>query len=85
MTDIGNQFTQDSGNTYTFSRNVFYPWGTVAKNNWYRMVEDPMDHTIYAVASEINDMYLGYRLNDDDISGGSLVLKAIIMASHGIL
>lgn len=76
MTDIGNQFTQDSGNTYTFSRNVFYPWGTVAKNNWYRMVEDPMDHTIYAVATELNDMYLGYRLNDDDISGGSLVLKS---------
>jgi hypothetical protein len=35
-TDIGQTHSADGGETWTFARNLFYPWGNVSNNNWYQ-------------------------------------------------
>ena len=66
-TDIGQTWTEDGGVSWTFKRNVFYPWGGVSDNNWYRMLRHPDGQTLYAAVADVNDMYLGYRITDESI------------------
>ena len=75
-TDIGLSFSADAGQSWSFARNTFYPWGTVANPNWYRMVQRPDNQHLFAAVAEVNDIYLGYRIADHQISGGGLVLKS---------
>lgn len=67
-TDIGNQYTIDGGQSWSFARNVFYPWGTVSDPNWY-MIQPAGDdgQTLYAAVADVNDIYLGYRISDESI------------------
>ncbi len=76
-TDIGLTYSDDAGQHWTFARNTFYPWGTVANPNWYRIVQRPDNQTLYAALSEVNDMYLGYRITDDKVAGGGLVVRSV--------
>ena len=77
-TDIGNQYSEDGGESWSFSRNIFKPWDAVDSPNWYNIVSTSDKKTLYAASSEINDIYLGYRLTDESIDGTSgLILKSI--------
>lgn len=64
-TDIGQTYSADAGQTWTFAHNLFQPWGVVSDNNWYRIVRQPATGQLFAATAEINDIYLGYRLTDD--------------------
>lgn len=75
-TDVGLTYSADTGKTWTFAHNTFYDYGPVANNNWYRIIERPDNKVLYAAASNINDIYLGYRITDDQISGGGIVVKS---------
>ncbi|HLP96092.1 MAG TPA: PKD domain-containing protein [Saprospiraceae bacterium] len=81
-TDIGLTYTEDNGQGWTFERNTFYPWGTLANPNWYRMVKRPDNQHLYAALSEVNDMYLGYRITDDQVTGGGLVVRSTDQGAH---
>ncbi|MBL7802937.1 MAG: hypothetical protein JNL02_04315 [Saprospiraceae bacterium] len=80
-TDIGQSYSADGGETWTFARNTFFPWGVVANNNWYRVAEAP-NGALYAATAEINDIYLGYRIADGQIYGGGLVLQSTDAGVH---
>ncbi|MBL7827461.1 MAG: hypothetical protein JNJ57_12565, partial [Saprospiraceae bacterium] len=75
-TDIGSTYSADGGNTWTFGRSTYYPWGTVANPNWYRIVQRPDNQVLYAVLSEVNDIYLGYRIADWQIDGGGILVRS---------
>jgi photosystem II stability/assembly factor-like uncharacterized protein len=76
-TDIGQTYSSDGGGTWTFARNTFFDYGPVANNNWYRMVERPDNHELFAAVTELNDIYLGYRTADSEIEGpGGLVVHS---------
>lgn len=76
-TDIGLTYSADAGETWSFARNTFYPWGTLANPNWYRMVQRPDNQHVYAALSEVNDMYLGYRITDNQVAGTGLVVRSM--------
>ena len=80
-TDIGQTYSADGGQTWTFARNTFFPWGTVANNNWYRIAAAPSGQ-LYAATAEINDIYLGYRISDDQVAGAGLVLQSSDAGAH---
>jgi photosystem II stability/assembly factor-like uncharacterized protein len=65
-TDIGQTYSSDGGESWTFVHNLFAPWGVVSDNNWYRMVQNPSNQRLYAALANVNDMYLGYRIRDAD-------------------
>lgn len=73
-TDIGNQYSEDGGSTWQFARNIFSPWGYATEPNWYRMVAHPQSGRLYAALSEVNDMYLGYRITDAQVAGTGKVV-----------
>lgn len=73
-TDIGNQYSDDNGLTWTFARNTFTQWGYIEENNWYTIIRQPATGRLYAALANINDIYLGYRIADDQISGGGKVV-----------
>ncbi|MFN0214631.1 MAG: DUF4874 domain-containing protein, partial [Saprospiraceae bacterium] len=76
-TDIGQTYSPDAGETWTFARNTFFDYGPVANNNWYRMVERPDNHELFAAVTELNDLYLDYRTSDAEIEGaGGLVVHS---------
>ena len=76
-TDIGLTYSPDAGNSWTFARNTFFDYGPVANNNWYRMVERPDNHELFAAVTELNDLYLEYRTSDSEIEGaGGLVVHS---------
>ena len=75
-TDIGQTYSADGGDSWTFAHNLFYPWGNVSDNNWYRIVQHPVSHDLFGATSQINDIYLGYRIQDAQITGGGLVVKS---------
>ncbi len=76
-TDIGQTYSNDGGENWTFAHNLFQPYGPVSDNNWYHIIKQPNTGTLYAALSEINDMYLGYRITDDVLDGvGGLVAKS---------
>jgi len=83
-TDIGNQYSKDGGDSWSFERNTFYPWNTVGNPNWYGISRDPnAPQTLYAAVSEINDIYLGYRIADHSLDGtGGMVLKSTDLGLH---
>jgi photosystem II stability/assembly factor-like uncharacterized protein len=64
-TDIGNQYSADGGQSWSFARNTFYPWGNIGNPNWYRILQRPDNQHLYAAISELNDMYMGERLTDE--------------------
>ena len=77
-TDIGLTYSADAGDTWTFARNTFYDYGPVSNNNWYRMVERPDNHQLFAGVSELNDLYLDYRTSDAEVEGvGGLVVSSV--------
>lgn len=80
-TDIGQTWSADTGQTWTFARNTFFPWGTVANNNWYRIAAAP-GGKLYAATAEINDIYLGYRITDEQVAGNGLVLQSVDSGAH---
>ncbi|MCC6725822.1 MAG: hypothetical protein IT258_15030, partial [Saprospiraceae bacterium] len=68
-TDIGNQYSTDGGDTWSFARNLFFPWGNVAFNNWYMLLQHPENPSeLYGAVAEINDMYHG-RITDASMEG----------------
>ncbi len=83
-TDIGNQYSIDGGNTWSFERNVFFPWGNVSNPNWYIILQHPQNQNeLYAGVSELNDMYMPYRIRDTDIEGAKgMVLHTIDKGIH---
>jgi PKD repeat protein/photosystem II stability/assembly factor-like uncharacterized protein len=64
-TDIGQTYSADAGETWTFARNFFQPWGALSDNNWYHIVRQPSTGHLFAATAEINDLYLSYRISDD--------------------
>ncbi|MEK7256954.1 MAG: sialidase family protein, partial [Bacteroidota bacterium] len=70
-TDIGNQYSEDGGESWTFARNVFEPWQALKDGNWYVMAKHSTSNTLYAANSDLNDIYLEYRLSDDEINGAN--------------
>ncbi|MBK8567314.1 MAG: DUF4832 domain-containing protein [Saprospiraceae bacterium] len=77
-TDIGQTYSNDGGETWTFAHNLFQPWGVVSDNNWYLILRQPTTGHLFAAVSEINDMYLSYRITDDVLDGvGGLVAKSM--------
>lgn len=74
--DVGQAYSQNSGDTWTLARNLFEPWGTVKWGNWYRLLSRPDNNHLFAAVAEINDIYLGYRIGDDDIFGGGQVVRS---------
>lgn len=82
-TDVGMTYSADTGNTWTWARNTFYDYGPVANNNWYRIVENPQNHYLYAAVATINYIYLGYRIRDEDLNGADgLVLRSVDGGAH---
>lgn len=75
-TDVGMTYSPDSGETWNFSRNTFESYGTVANNNWYRILQRSDNQQFVAAVCQINDLYLGYRIADKDIEGGGLILHS---------
>jgi photosystem II stability/assembly factor-like uncharacterized protein len=77
-TDIGQTHSSDGGESWTFAHNLFAPWGSVSDNNWYRMVQNPSSHRLFAALANVNDMYLGYRIRDADFewAGGMVATSA---------
>jgi PKD repeat protein len=74
--DIGLTFSPDSGQTWTFARNTFYPYQVVSNNNWYNVVRHISNGEMFAAVGSLNDIYEG-RLSDDDLdSAPGLVLKS---------
>ncbi|MFN0033849.1 MAG: PKD domain-containing protein [Saprospiraceae bacterium] len=76
-TDVGLTYSADAGDTWTFARNTFHPWGAASNNNWYRIVQRPDNQHLFAAVADVNDIYHGYRLLDwtTEWSGG-LVLNS---------
>jgi photosystem II stability/assembly factor-like uncharacterized protein len=66
-TDVGNQFSNDAGESWSFGRNIFSIWGYVEEgtNNWYTILQHPVTSRLYGAISSINDIYLPYRITDD--------------------
>lgn len=76
-TDIGQTYTNDGGENWTFAHNLFHDYGPVANNNWYHILRQPMTGHLFAALSEINDMYMQQRITDDVLDGvGGLVAKS---------
>lgn len=74
--DIGLTFSPDSGQTWTFARNTFYPYQVVSNNNWYHVVRHISNGEMFAAVGSLNDIYEG-RLSDDDLDNApGLVLKS---------
>lgn len=68
-TDVGMTYSPDAGHTWTWARNTFYDYGPVANPNWYRIVERPDNQHLFAAVSNLNDIYLGYRIQDWNVDG----------------
>ena len=76
-TDIGNQYSNDGGQHWSFARNTFYSYGPVANNNWYMILKKPGFNTLYGAISGINDMYQDGRICDDCIEfAGGMILSS---------
>ena len=75
--DIGNQYTENGGETWTFGRNTFHDYGPVSNNNWYRIVENRDKKVLYAALSGLNDIYQDGRICDNCISTYGLVLTSM--------
>jgi len=60
-TDVSCQYTANGGDTWTFARDHFLT------SNTYAIKQQPGSDRLYAIISELNDVYLPYRLSDDDI------------------
>ncbi len=75
--DIGNQYTENGGETWTFGRNTFHNYGPVANNNWYRIVENKDKKILYAAIAGLNDLYQDGRICDNCIATTGLVLTSM--------
>lgn len=75
-TDIGNQYSVDGGKTWSFDLNMRTPWDNLSWPNWYRVLSHPKSGRLYAALSEINDMYLGYRLTDEAVKGQGIIVSS---------
>ena len=72
-TDISLTYSADAGQSWTFARNLFYSWGNVANPNWYRIVQRTDNQQLFAAVAELNDMYMGGRITDEQVNGTGLV------------
>lgn len=70
-TDIGSQYSNDGGESWTFAR------AGIEESNWYKFAQHPTNNTLFAGVSELNDLFLHYRLSDEDIdnSNGRIVFS----------
>lgn len=68
-TDIGNQYSEDGGESWSFKKNILTSWGSLTFPNWYQIIKPKNQNILYAAVSEINDIYLGYRISDNSIEG----------------
>lgn len=94
-TDIGQTFSQDGGQSWTFSRNIFHSWGPVANNNWYRMVRQASSGHLFAAIAGINDFYQDGRLSDEQLdeapgliarsTNGGLTWDTVYNFGHGVV
>lgn len=72
-TDIGNQYSVDGGLSWSFNLNIRSPWNNLTWPNWYRVIKHPNTGRLYAALSELNDIYLGYRLTDEGANGQGMI------------
>lgn len=77
-TDIGQTYSADAGESWTFARNLFQPWGVISDNNWYHIIRQPNTGYLLAATAELNDMYLGYRIGDESLDQAhGLVVRSV--------
>ena len=78
--DIGAQYSDDGGLSWTLRRNIFpswgYNWGPLQSPNWYTILKNPDQNILYAATGQVNDLYYPERISDDINGSQGMVIRS---------